>query len=221
MEKPKGEDAHKSNEGTSSAPGDQSSGGISKGAIAGIVVGALAGIGLVAGLVYCWGRNRSLMDVLKYSRPPSGRIAPLPGNHQETAQVSQPPYSPAPPYVPAADYTQDNKHIPTPLASPYIPTPNAHESWMSVSTVRGGSPIPQDLQTQWGGPTAFTPGYQPVSPPIEHQGQPWSPGGYGHSRAPGDVVQMQEMGAGQEAEAETRQSRANNGYASLSANELP
>jgi hypothetical protein len=150
-----------------------------------------------------------MASVLRYSRPPAGKIAPVP-------VPGEGPYSPQPsPYTPGFE-----QKVPPMSTSPGM---NGHESWMSgptaASTVRSMSP---DAEHQQGymSPNQFGPGYIPpqgYSPqggyaPVTQQQSPnfhlqsspsetpWSPGGFGIGGNPqySQIPQSQEMGTGAE-----------------------
>lgn len=224
--------------------------GLSKGAIAGIVVGAVAAVVFIAILVYLFGRNKSLADTLRYSRPPAGKIAPLPMS--EGASSPYPPSSfPASPAFPQETKMAPPMGVPAPGYNHQANNHTGHQSWMSQSsTMRAQSP---DNMTERGygngglmSPNAFSPhnSYSSMTPEQQQQmalfqqqqqqqqqggyhvqsspsETPWSPGGYNWQNMQGQ--QQHEMGAGQEGIAFQRQSQmqqGNNGYVAIPPREL-
>lgn len=203
------------------------------GAIAGIAVGAVAGVVLIAVLVYLFGRNKSLSETLRYSRPPAGKIAPLPA----MSEGPNSPYPPSFPASPAPGYAGETKSAnamvaPAPGYNQHDNNVNAHQSWMSQTpTMRAPSPDSMaDRGYNNGGmmsPNAFSPHnsylpqqqqqqlqpYHLQSSPTE---TPWSPGGYNWQ----NMQPQHEMGAGQEGIAHQRQSGMNNGYVAVPPREL-
>lgn len=196
------------------------SAGLSKEAIAGIAVGAVAGAAMLCVLVWLWTRNRDLASVLRYSRPPTSRLAPVPGSSQD-AQPS--PYMP-----PTPNYNEQKLNPMVQIQGAHSPDFNPHQSWMSGPTVRASSP---DGYAQNGmmSPNAFANGFQQsphnsynpnLSPqPANYHLQsspsetPWSPGGFGQVNNAGVP---QEMGAGQHG-----MPQGNNGYVAVPTSELP
>lgn len=208
--------------------------GLSKGAIAGIAIGAVAGVAIIALLVYMFGRKKSLSETLRYSRPPSGKIASLPA----MSEGPNSPFSPSFPDSPAPGYAGETKSAnamvaPAPGYNQHDNNINAHQSWMSQSpTMRAQSP---DSMAERGynnggmmSPNAFSP-HNSFMPQQQQQQQPqpyhlqssptetpWSPGGYNWQN-----MQLQhEMGAGQERIAQQRQSGMVNGYVAVPPREL-
>ena len=224
-------------EGGSSADSNKKE-GLSKGAIAGIAVGAVAGVVLIASLVYLFGRNKSLSETLRYSRPPPGKIAPLPA----MSEGPNSPYPPSFPASPAPGYGGETKSAnamvaPTPGYNQHDNNFNAHQSWMSQTpTMRAQSPDGMaDHGYNNGGmmsPNAFSPhnSYMPQQQQQQQQQQqpqpyhlqssptetPWSPGGYNWQ----NMQPQHEMGAGQEGIVQQRQSGMNNGYVAVPPREL-
>lgn len=215
--------------------------GLSKGGIAGIAVGAVAGVVLIAVAVYLFARNKSLAETLRYSRPPQGKVAPLPA-------MSEGPNSPYPPssFPASPSFPGEAKMAPSMVASAsgynqQDNNHNAHQSWMShAPTMRAQSPdsLAENGYNDGGmmSPNAFSPHnsymqQQQQQRPIQHQSTgsyhmqsspsetPWSPGGYNWQT----VQPQHEMGAGQEGVAMQRQSQmpqGNNGYVAVPPREL-
>lgn len=214
--------------------------GLGAGPIAGIAVGAVAAVVIVGLVIWLMKRNKSLSETLRYSRPPPGKVAPLPAMSEGPSSPYPPsstfPASPAFPgenkmaaamVAPAPGYNQqDNNH-------------NAHQSWMSQSpTMRAQSPdsVAEHGYNNGGmmSPNAFSPRnsyMQQQQHPVPHQSTgsyhmqsspsetPWSPGGYNWQ----NVQPQHEMGAGQEGVAMERQSQmpqGNNGYVAVPPREL-
>lgn len=214
------------------------------GAIAGIAIGAVAGIAIIGILIWLLKRNKSLSETLRYSRPPPGKVAPLPA-------MSEGSNGPASPYAPSSFPASPAFPTETKMANAMVtPAPgynlqdnnqHAHQSWMSASpTMRAQSPDSlAERGYQNGGtmsPNAFSPhnsylpqqqqqqpmpqhnsgSYHMQSSPSE---TPWSPGGYNWQ----NVQPQHEMGAGQEDIVMQRQSQmphGNNGYVSVPSREL-
>lgn len=220
--------------------GTTSSHALSGGAIAGIVVGAVAFIAIIGTLLYLFVRNRSLASVLRYSRPPQGRTAPIPHAGEPSS-----PYSPPP--APYPQTFQQGTKFP-PMASPN--QINGHESWLSgvaaaPTTVGSTSPMMSEDSYGHNGhmwPNSFVPAFNPHhsyapvgspppgSPPLNYKPQPspgetpWSPGGFAFTPQYNQAGQPHEMGRGGMGEVAAgghAGAGANNGYVAVRAQELP
>lgn len=156
---------------------------LSKGAIAGIVVGGVGVIALAALTFYLCGRNRTLASVVRYSQPPQPKHPSSIPSPMAYAPGSPPPQDP---YAPS--FSDNVSPKPSVMGHP-SPNMNYHDSWQSQQP-----PV---------GPTSpgFTTPYQGHPSPGH---TPWSPGGYIPQQGQYSAVPQQagpyhqEMATGQE-----------------------
>jgi hypothetical protein len=124
-------------------------GGISGGAIAGIVVGAVAFLVMCAALFFYVGRAKSLKEMVK---------------HKDKEAAAAPPPPPPPPA--AAPTKQSDPHMSFAPSSSYRgASPEPHASYNAHSSYRGASPDPYRSQAgTYPGSHPGSPGPYPGSP---------------------------------------------------------